>query len=177
MTGLYALDGAQPKLPQSDDWWIAPGAVLLGDVIIAEGVGIWFNATIRGDNDRITIGEGSNIQELCCLHADPGFPIAIGRNVTVGHKAMVHGCEIGDGSLIGMNAVILNGAKIGRNCLIGANAMVTEGKEIPDNSVVMGQPGRVVREVSPPQLELLKRSAEVYRAKIAKYRKGMTAAG
>jgi carbonic anhydrase/acetyltransferase-like protein (isoleucine patch superfamily) len=155
----YALDGVAPTLPDTGDCWIAPDA------------NVWFGATIRGDNETIVVGEGSNIQENCVLHTDMGFPLTIGRDCTIGHKAMLHGCAIGDGSLVGMmGAIVLNGARIGSGCLIGAGALVTEGKQIPDGSLVMGAPGRVVRQLDDAARVSLLASAESYRSKMRRYR-------
>ena len=142
---IYELDGKSPQLPE--EYWIAPSAEVIGDVTIARDVSIWFQAVLRGDNEPMKIGVGSNIQEHAMLHSDPGFPLTIGRDVTVGHRAIVHGCEIEDGCLIGMGAIILNGAKIGKNSLIGAGALVGEGKVIPEGSLVLGVPGKVVLSV------------------------------
>jgi len=144
------------------DYFVADNAVVVGNVLLKRNASIWFNAVVRGDNDLITIGENSNVQDGSVLHSDPGSPLTIGANVTVGHKVMLHGCTIGDGSLIGINSVILNGAKIGRGCLIGANALITEGKEIPEGSLVMGAPGKVVRQLSPEQMAGLLGSAMHY---------------
>ena len=130
-----------------DAYWIAPTAVVIGKVKLEQNASVWWGAVLRGDNEPITVGEGSNIQDGCVLHADPGYPLTIGKDVTVGHMAMLHGCTIGANSLIGIGAVILNGARIGSNCLIGAKALIPEGKEIPDNSLVMGAPGQIKREV------------------------------
>ncbi len=170
---LYALDGQRPKLPENGDYWIAPGAHVIGDVRIADGVSIWFNCTLRGDNEPLDIGSGTNIQENCVLHTDMGFPLRIGANCTIGHKAMLHGCTIGDGSLIGMGATVLNGAAIGEGCLIGAGALVTEGKVIPAGSLVMGAPGRVVRELDAAAREALLASAENYRNNMRRFRDGL----
>ena len=159
---VYSLGNVTPELPNDDEYWIAPNAAVMGRVILKKNASIWWGCTVRGDNDPITIGENSNVQDGSVLHSDMGSPLTIGANVTVGHMAMLHGCDIGDGSLIGIGAVVLNGAKIGRNCMIGSKALISEGKEIPDNSLVMGIPGRVVREVSPAQLEVLKLSAAGY---------------
>ncbi|NGP17082.1 gamma carbonic anhydrase family protein [Devosia chinhatensis] len=142
--------------------WIAPNATVIGDVVIGADAGFWFGAVARGDIERITIGARTNVQENAVLHTDRGFPLIIGDGVTVGHSAIVHGCTIGDNSLIGMGATVLNGAHIGRNCLIGANALITEGKVIPDNSLVMGAPGKVVRELDATAIEALRASAERY---------------
>lgn len=142
--------------------FIAPNAVVIGDVTLQENASVWFGCVLRGDADHIEIGAGSNIQDSAVLHVDPGFPLTVGQNVTVGHHAMLHGCTIGDGSLIGINAVVLNGAKVGKNCLIGANALVTEGMEIPDGSMVLGSPGKIRSQLSEEQRQGLAYSAEHY---------------
>src|ERR1700741_982944 len=152
---IYSLSNVTPELPNDDEYWIAPNAAVIGRVILKKNASIWWGCTVRGDNDPIVIGENSNIQDGSVLHTDMGAPLVIGANVTVGHLAMLHGCDIGDTSLIGIGAVVLNGAKIGKNCLIGARALIPEGKEIPDNALVMGAPGKVVREVSKAQAEML----------------------
>jgi len=170
---LYALDGVAPTLPESGDCYIAPGAQVIGKVVLAEEVGVWFNAVLRGDNEPITVGRGSNIQDGCVCHTDPGYPLSVGEEVTVGHNAILHGCTIGDGTLIGMGAVILNGAKVGNGCLVGANTLITEGKMIPDGSMVVGQPGKVVREVDERLAAELRRAAEVYRRRQRQYRAGL----
>ncbi len=159
---IYSLGNVTPELPNDDEYWIAPNAVVIGRVILKKNASVWWGCTLRGDNDPIVIGENSNVQDGSVLHTDLGSPLTIGANVTVGHMAMLHGCDIGDGSLIGIGAVVLNGAKIGRNCLIGSKALIAEGKVIPDNSLVMGMPGKVVREVSAAQLETLAHSAGGY---------------
>ena len=158
---VYSLDGKTPSLPSEGDYWIAPNAAVMGNVILKKNASIWFNVTLRGDNDPIEIGENTNIQDGSVLHTDVGMPLIIGKNVTVGHMVMLHGCTIGDNSLIGIGSIILNGAKIGRNCLIGANSLITEGREIPDNSMVMGAPGKVVRAVSEGQIQMLTGSAGI----------------
>jgi len=170
---LYRLGDRQPKLPESGDYWVAPGAHLIGDVVVGCGVGIWFNATLRGDNEPLVIGDDTNIQDHCVLHTDMGFPLTIGRGCTVGHKAMLHGCTIGDNCLIGMNATVLNGARIGDNCLIGAGALVTEGKEIPPGSLVVGAPGKVVRQLDDKTIEMLRKSAEGYAANMRRFRRDL----
>ena len=170
---IWELDGIAPQI--DPDSWIAPDANLIGRVVIAAGASVWFGATLRGDNEEIRLGPGSNIQENCVLHTDLGFPLVIGADCTIGHKAMLHGCTIGDGSLIGMGATILNGARIGRGCLIGAGALVTEGKEIPDGSLVMGAPGRVVRDLDAAARARLLKSAEGYRANMRRFRAGLRA--
>ena len=142
---LYALDGIAPTVPEAGDCWIAPDAHIIGKVRLAKDVGIWFGAVLRGDNEEIAIGEGSNIQEHSVLHTDMGAPLAVGRNCTIGHRAILHGCTIGDGTLIGMGATVLNHVRIGRICLVGAGALVTEGKEFPDNSLIVGAPARAIR--------------------------------
>ena len=159
---VYALGAVAPQLPGEGEYWIAPNAAVMGNVILKKNASIWWGATLRGDNDPITIGENSNIQDGSVLHTDAGSPLTIGANVTVGHMVMLHGCAVGDNSLIGIGSIILNGARIGRNCLLGANVLITEGKEIPDNSLVMGAPGKVVREVSEHQAMVLTGSAIHY---------------
>lgn len=165
---LYALGSKQPTL--SKNHFVAPDAVVIGDVIIGDAVTVWFHVVIRGDNDTITIGDGSNIQDGSVLHVDEGVPLTIGERVTVGHKVMLHGCIIGDGSLIGMNAVVLNHANIGKNCLIGANALVTEGMQIPDGSLVLGSPAKVIKPVSDAALEVMRSGTQSYIDKIDVYR-------
>lgn len=167
---LYALEGVSPQVPMDGDYWVAPGAQVMGRVTLLAGSSVWFNAVLRGDKDDIAIGPGSNIQDGCVVHVDPGRPVTVGADVTVGHKAILHGCEIGDGSLIGMNAVILNGAKIGKGCLIGANALVTEGKEIPDGWMALGAPAKAVRELTAAEKQGLLASAERYRDNMRRFR-------
>jgi carbonic anhydrase/acetyltransferase-like protein (isoleucine patch superfamily) len=150
------------KVTLGRNTYMAPGAHVMGKVTLHDNASVWFNAVLRGDCDRIEVGEGSNIQDGAILHTDYGFPMRIGRGVTIGHKVMLHGCEVGDYSLIGINAVVLNGAKIGHHCVIGANALVTEGMEIPDYSVVMGSPGKVVKTIKTGQAEMLEKSAKHY---------------
>ena len=158
---LYALDGVAPQI-DPDVGWIAPSAVLVGDIVVGAEAGIWFGVVARGDIERVTIGARTNVQENCVLHTDSGYPLDIGDNCTIGHGAIVHGCTIGDNTLIGMGATVLNGARIGRNCLIGANTLITEGKEIPDNSMVVGAPGKVVRQIDAEGVKALAASAERY---------------
>ena len=174
---VYSLGAVTPQFPPQDEYWIAPSAAVMGNVILKKNASVWWGATIRGDNDPITIGENSNIQDGSVLHTDVGVPLTIGANVTVGHLVMLHGCTIGDNSLIGIGSIILNGAKIGRNCLIGANVLITEGKEIPDNSLVMGAPGKVVREVSEHQAMILTASAHHYVENWKRYARELKAAG
>ncbi len=168
----YAFEDRRPELLGSEHY-IAPNASLIGSVRLHHQCSVWFNAVIRADNDLISIGERSNVQDGAVLHTDPGLPMQIGAGVTIGHKVMLHGCSIGDGSLIGMNAVILNGARIGREVLIGANTLIGEGKEIPDGVLVLGSPGRVVRELSPEERAKLAWPAQAYVAKIARYLAGL----
>lgn len=158
---LYQLADKRVQL-LGDQHYIAPTAAVIGNVLLQHGVTIWFNVVLRADNEQMQIGARSNIQDGAILHSDPGFPLQIGDDVTVGHKAMLHGCQIGDGSLIGMNAVVLNGAKVGRGCLIGANALVTEGMEIADGSLVMGMPAKVKRQLSEEEQRDLLQSAAHY---------------
>ena len=171
---VYALDGVAPTFPDDGNFWIAPDANVIGAVTIASGVSIWFGVTLRGDTETLTLGAGTNIQDNTVIHADPGFPARIGQNCTIGHKAMIHGCTIGDGTLIGMGATILNGARIGNGCLIGAGALVTEGKEIPDGSLVMGMPGKIVRQLDAAALAANLKTAEGYRTRMKRYRSGLT---
>jgi carbonic anhydrase/acetyltransferase-like protein (isoleucine patch superfamily) len=171
---VFALDGIAPEFPPEGQYWVAPDAAVIGKVRLSPMASIWFGAVLRGDNEWIAIGEGSNVQDGAVLHTDPGLDLVVGRNCTIGHKAILHGCVIGDNTLIGMGAVILNRARIGRNCLIGANALVTEGKVIPDNSLVMGQPAKVVRELDAEAVAGLTRSAENYVRNWQRYARGLT---
>lgn len=157
---IYELDGVAPRVAASA--WVAENAQVVGDVTLGERTSVWFGVTVRGDTDTITIGAGSNIQDGSVLHADDGVPLVIGTNVTVGHQVVLHGCSIGDESLIGIGAIVLNGAKIGKHCIIGANTLIAEGKEIPDGSLVVGSPGKVVRELSDEQKKMLEASAAHY---------------
>ena len=167
---IFALGDYRPELPENGDYWIAPDANVIGQVVVESGVSIWFGATLRGDTEPLSIGAGSNIQENTVIHSDPGFPVRIGQNCTIGHKAMIHGCTIGDESLIGMGATVLNGARIGSGCLIGAGALIPEGKEIPDGSLVMGMPGKVVRVLDEEAQAGLLESAETYRERMRRFR-------
>ncbi len=168
---IYALDGTAPDVHA--DSWVAPDANIIGKVTILQGASVWFGATLRGDNERITVGLGSNVQENCVLHTDMGHPLMIGENCTIGHKAMLHGCHIGNGTLIGMGATILNGAKIGAGCLIGAGALIAEGKDIPDGSLVMGAPGRIIRMLDFDARARLLLSAAGYRANMRRFQTGL----
>jgi carbonic anhydrase/acetyltransferase-like protein (isoleucine patch superfamily) len=158
------------KVVCKGDYWIAPDAIVIGSVVLEKNASVWFGCIVRADNDIITIGENSQLQDGCMLHVDPGFPITIGRNVSVGHMAMLHGCTVGDGSLIGIKSVILNGAKVGRNCLIGANSLIAEGKEIPDGSLVIGSPGKVVRQLRPEEITRINSASDHYVKKFSRYR-------
>ena len=158
---IYSLGDKRVKL-EGTGHFIAPNAAVIGDVILHENASVWFSCVLRGDAERLEVGAGSNIQDGTVMHADPGFPLVVGRNVTVGHNAMLHGCTIGDGSLVGINAVVLNGARIGKGCLIGANALVTEGAEVPDGSMLLGSPARVVRELDAETQLLLMHNADHY---------------
>ncbi|MBY4597026.1 gamma carbonic anhydrase family protein [Ottowia caeni] len=157
---LYVVDGKTPQVAPSA--WIAESAEVMGHVTVGPDASVWFGCVLRGDTESMSIGEGSNIQDLTVMHADRGLPLTVGKHVTVGHKVMLHGCTIGDESLIGIGAVVLNGAKIGKNCLVGAGSLVTEGKEFPDGSMIMGTPAKVVRQLTPEQIEGLRASAKHY---------------
>ncbi len=168
---LYALGEIAPQI--ADDAWIAPGCHLIGDIVLEEKTSVWFGSTLRGDNERITVGAGSNVQENTVMHTDMGSPLIIGPGCTIGHKVMLHGCVIGENTLIGMGATILNGAVIGRNCLIGAGALITENKVIPDGSLVMGAPGKVVRELDAEAIAGLRLSALHYQENAARFRRDL----
>ena len=168
---LYQLQDQQPTVHETA--WVADSAQVMGAVTIQAQASVWFGCTVRGDTETITIGEGSNVQDGSVLHADHGMPLTVGKHVTVGHMVMLHGCTIGDESLIGIGAVVLNGARIGRNCLVGAGSLVTEGKEFPDGSMIMGSPAKVVRQLTPEQIEGLRRSAQGYIANAERFAKGL----
>ncbi len=168
---IFELDNSSPSVHQSA--WVADNAQVIGTVDLAEDSSIWFGVVIRGDRALISVGKGSNIQDNSVLHTDPGLPLNIGENVTVGHQVMLHGCTIGDGSLIGIQSVILNGAKIGKNCLVGAGSLVTEGKEFPDGSMILGRPAKVVKQLSPEQIEGLKKGAQHYVSNARRYKTGL----
>lgn len=165
---IYQLE--DQRVRAEGDYWVADSATVLGSVLLKHNASVWFGAVIRGDRESIVVGENSNVQDLAVLHTDPGFPMHIGNHVTIGHKAMLHGCTVGNHSLIGINAVILNGARIGAHCLIGANTLIPEGKEIPDGSLVMGSPGKVVRTLTPEQTAHLTKLAENYVANFKRYK-------
>jgi carbonic anhydrase/acetyltransferase-like protein (isoleucine patch superfamily) len=169
----YSLGDKHVQL-QGEGQFIAPNAAVIGDVILHENASVWFSCVLRGDADRIEIGAGSNIQDGTVIHADPGFPAVVGENVTVGHNAMIHGCHIGDGTLVGINAVVLNGARVGRGCLIGANALVTEGMEIPDGSMVLGSPAKVVKQLSEEVQLLLQHNADHYIGNARRFREELS---
>lgn len=172
---IYSLDGIAPEI--DDDTWVAPDANLIGRVVLEAGASVWFGATLRGDNEEIRVGRGSNVQEHCVFHTDPGCPLRIGADCTIGHKAMLHGCTIGDGALIGMGATILNRAVIGPGCLIGAGALIPEGKEIPAGALVMGAPGKVVRMLDDEARAGLLASAAHYRDNMRRFRAGLVPLG
>ena len=168
---LYELE--KTKVRAEGNYWVADSAVVVGNVLLKQDASVWFNAVLRGDMELITVGEGSNVQDGSVLHTDLGYPINIGAHVTIGHKVMLHGCDIGEGSLVGINSVVLNGAKIGKNCIIGANALITEGKVIPDNSMVMGSPGKVVKTLSEEQGALIRMGAKHYVENARRFRDGL----
>lgn|SRR5690606_25444374 len=170
---VYSLDGISPELPPDESWWLAPTAILIGRVRIGVNVGIWFGSVLRGDNELIDVGEGTNVQEHCIFHTDMGSPLTIGRGCTIGHRALLHGCTVGDNCLIGMGATVLNNAVIGNDSLIGAHALIPEGKTIPPRSLVMGTPGKVVRELSENEVARLRASAEGYIRNWKRFRAGL----
>ncbi len=172
---VYELDGVAPQVAESS--WVADSAQVMGNVSLAEGASVWFGAVLRGDCESIAIGAGSNIQDASVLHADYGKPLVVGERVTVGHQVMLHGCTIGDESLIGIGAVVLNGAKIGKHCLVGAGALVTEGKEFPDGSMILGSPAKAVRQLTPEQIEGLRLSALHYIENAKRFKNGLRKIG
>ncbi len=173
---LYSLDNRSPRLPEKGEFWIAPSADVIGNVTLEPQSSIWFGAVLRGDNEMIHIGRQSNVQDNCVLHTDPGYPLRIGTGCTIGHNAVLHGCDIADNCLVGIGAVILNGAKIGANSIIGANALVPEGKLIPENALVVGMPGRVVRRLTEEDAQHLRDAAQLYVAKWKRFAMSLTAA-
>jgi carbonic anhydrase/acetyltransferase-like protein (isoleucine patch superfamily) len=168
---IYQLGDDAPDI--ADSAWVADSAQVMGQVKLAEHASVWFGVVLRGDTELLSIGRGSNVQDGAVVHADRGFPVTLGDNVTVGHQVMLHGCTVGDGSLIGIQAVVLNGAKIGKNCLVGAGALVTEGKEFPDGSMILGAPAKVVRQLTPEQIEGLQRSAAHYVENAQRFKAGL----
>lgn len=170
---LYALDGIAPELPASGNFWIAPTAVLIGRVIVKEGASIWFGAVLRGDNEPIVVGEGTNIQENCVLHTDPGYPMSLGPKVTIGHNVTLHGCTVGEGALVGMGATVLNGAVIGDHCLVGSMALVTEGKTFEPYSLIVGAPAKVARTLDEAAAERLMATAAGYQHRWPQYASGL----
>jgi len=170
---LYAIDGTEPSFADAASNWLAPDATLIGDVRVGRNAGFWFGVVIRGDNEPVVIGADTNVQEHTVMHTDPGFPLTIGQGCTIGHRAMLHGCTIGDNSLIGMGAIVLNGAKIGRNSLVGAGALVTEGKEFPDNSLIVGSPAKAIRVLDDAAIARLRGSAAHYVANGKRFKAGL----
>jgi len=173
---VYSLGGVSPELPDSGRFWIAPTAAVMGKVRLDEDASIWFGATLRGDNELIHVGARSNVQDGCVCHTDMGYPLTIGADCTIGHNAILHGCTIGDNSLVGMGATVLNGARIGRNCIIGANALIAEGKEIPDNSLVVGVPARVIRQLDATAAVGISKSAAGYVQNSRRFKDGLAEA-
>ena len=171
---IYSLPDQIPVVPEDDAFWIAPDAHVIGDVTLGRDVGVWFGAVLRGDNEPIVLGEGTNVQEGVMIHTDPGFPVTIGAGCTLGHHAIVHGCTLGENTLIGMGATVLNGAKIGANCLVGANALVTEGREFPDGSLIVGAPAKAIRTLDDEAIANMRKTARKYVANWQKYKKGLT---
>ena len=170
---IYKLGEHEVEIT-GEDFYVAETASVIGKVRLANDTSVWFGAVLRGDNESITVGENTNIQECAVIHTDPGFPCILGSNVTIGHQAMLHGCQVGDNSLIGINAVVLNGAKIGRNCLIGANALVTENQEIPDGSLVIGSPAKPIKQLTTAQIQKLQESAEHYVTRFKRFKRDLT---
>ncbi len=172
---LYELDGVAPRVAESA--WVADSAEVMGNVVLGDNASIWFGAVLRGDNETLTIGAGTNVQDGSVLHSDHGQPLTLGERVTVGHKVVLHGCTVGDESLIGIGAVVLNGARIGKNCLVGAGALVTEDKEFPDGSMILGSPAKAVRQLTPEQMEGLRKSAQTYIDNARRFRAGLRKTG
>jgi carbonic anhydrase/acetyltransferase-like protein (isoleucine patch superfamily) len=174
---IYEIDGQGPEFPADGRYWVAETAVLIGRVRLKSEASVWFGAVLRGDNEWIELGERSQIQDNATLHTDPGFPLTIGANCVIGHKVMLHGCTVGDNSLIGMGALVLNGTRIGKNSLVGAGALVTEGKEFPDNSLIVGSPARVIRSLNEKTAEIIAEGAEIYVQRWQQYAKGLKRIG
>ena len=173
---MFSLDGVSPQFPSNGDFWVAPGAMLIGDILLEEEASVWFGAVLRGDNEQIRVGLGSNVQDGSVLHTDMGYPLTIGAGCTIGHKTILHGCTIKDNSLIGMGATILNGAVIGSNCIVGANALIAEGKVIPDNSLVVGMPGKIIKTLGEGAAEDLRKSAASYVRNWKRFKAGLSEA-
>lgn len=173
---IYTLDGLAPQLPAEGEYWVAPNATLIGRVVLHAGAGIWFGSVLRGDNEPIVVGPDSNVQENCVFHTDMGFPLSVGRGCTIGHRAILHGCTIGNNCLVGMGAIVLNGARIGDNSLIGAGALVPEGREIPPGSLVIGMPGKVARSLTEAEVDGIGRSAAGYVANWRRFARGLSGA-
>ena len=169
---IYNL-GEKKLITSNDDFWVAPNAAVIGSVVLKTNASVWFGATLRGDNDPITVGENSNIQDGCVCHTDDGMPLTLGDDVTVGHMVILHSCIVGNNSLIGMGSTVLNNAKIGNNCLVGANSLITEGKVFPDNSMIMGSPGKVVRELTEIEIKMIKLSALHYVENMKRFKKDL----
>jgi carbonic anhydrase/acetyltransferase-like protein (isoleucine patch superfamily) len=174
---IYELDGERPEFPADGRYWVAETATLIGRVRLRSCASVWFGAVLRGDNEWIEVGERSQVQDNATLHTDPGFPLAIGADCVIGHKVMLHGCTIGDNSLVGMGATVMNGASIGRHCLVGAGALVTEGKSFADGSVIMGAPARVVRPLDEPAKAMIATGAGIYVKRWQQYAKGLKRIG
>jgi len=174
---IYEIDGVRPELPGEGEYWVAETATLIGRVRLKRDASVWFGAVLRGDNEWIELGERSQIQDNATLHTDPGFPLTIGRNCVIGHNVILHGCTIGDESLVGMGAIMLNGSKVGRNCLVGAGAVITEGKTFPDNSLIVGAPARVVRTLDEKAADMIRGGADVYVRRFKQYAKGLRRVG
>jgi carbonic anhydrase/acetyltransferase-like protein (isoleucine patch superfamily) len=174
---IYELDGQGPELPKDGNYYIADTAVVIGKVRLLKSTSVWFGAVLRGDNDWIEIGEGSNIQDNCTCHVDPGYPLTVGRNVTVGHNVILHGCTVEDEALIGMGSILMNGAKIGRCSVVGAGSVITEGKQFPEYSLIIGSPARVIKTLAPEQVTALGRGAAAYQRKGPVYKNGLKKIG
>lgn len=174
---IYELDGQGPDLPANGNYFVADTAQVIGKIRLLDSASVWFGAVLRGDNEWIEIGEGSNVQDNCTCHTDKGFPLTIGKNCTVGHNVILHGCTIGDGALIGMGSIVMNGAKIGRNSIVGAGSVITEGKEFPENSLIIGSPARVIRTLAPEQIQAMGSAARFYAANGPRFQKGLRKIG
>ena len=174
---IYELDGQAPEFPGEGQYYVADSAVVIGRVRLLAEASVWFGAVLRGDNEWIELGERSQIQDNCTLHTDPGFPMVIGKDCVIGHNVILHGCTIGDNSLVGMGAIMLNGAKVGRNCIVGAGAVITEGKTFPDNSLIVGAPGRVIRTLDEKAAEMIRKGADSYVQRSKQYPKGLKRVG